>query len=540
MNKTIIININGIIFHIEEDAYEVLRNYMTDVNRHFANEDDSMEITSDIENRVAEMFTEILNREARSVIVANDVNAVIGQMGTVEDFEINDGEQKPHYNAGPDFATNRKLFRDPDHHLLGGVCSGIANYFDIDVIWIRLGFIITVPMGGIGFMAYIILWVILPRAVTRADRMAMKGENRDLKGFVKNLEEEVKNVHYALNNIDNNAQPYVYRVRNFVEDLFRHLGYFLGGAAKLLIKIIGVAILLTCFGFFVMAVIALSFMLAIGHDVFHIFPFTIINHAHSAIIYFSAFTVAIIPLITIMLLTLRVVFSSKVFGKSTSYTMLVIWIAAVGLLAYHSSRVAADFKEEASFSQTININAPANNTYYLKLNDIKYLTKADSTRLGISDQFKGKVILNDDNDDDNNHYNVPQNVHINIEKSDVAQPVLVESFTARGSSYQTALRNARNTTYYFNQQDSVLTFDRTLKIPFMGLWRNQEIRLTLKVPANAKIVIDKKMERYINNVSLYECNEKNKKYYPSLTTFIMTNNGLQCKVDTLQIVKPKQ
>src|ERR1700755_2538839 len=87
MNKTIIININGIVFHIEEDAYEVLKNYMTDVKRHFMNSADSLEITTDIENRIAEMFNELLANEHKQVVIEQDVRSVIEQMGTVEDFE---------------------------------------------------------------------------------------------------------------------------------------------------------------------------------------------------------------------------------------------------------------------------------------------------------------------------------------------------------------------------------------------------------------------------------------------------------------------
>src|ERR1700751_3380030 len=113
MNKTIIININGIVFHIEEDAYEILKNYMTDVKRHFMNSADSVEITTDIENRIAEMFNELLARENKQVIVEQDVRSVIEQMGTVEDFEKSELDTEPsftntYYNSG----AARRLFRD--------------------------------------------------------------------------------------------------------------------------------------------------------------------------------------------------------------------------------------------------------------------------------------------------------------------------------------------------------------------------------------------------------------------------------------------
>jgi phage shock protein PspC (stress-responsive transcriptional regulator) len=531
MNKTIIININGIVFHIEEDAYEILRSYMTDVKRHFADEEDSVEITTDIENRIAEMFSEILARENRPVVVTADVTTIISQMGTIEDFET-EAEQKTAYTDGQ-AAQNRKLFRDPDDHLLGGVCAGIANYFDIEIVWIRLAFAIITFIGGSGAIAYLVLWIIVPKAVTRADKMAMKGERLDLKGFVRNFEEEVKNVHHTLSNAGTHAQPFAYKVRDFVGDFFEHFRYFLGGAGKVLLKIIGVFILLVCFGFVISAVVALAFFTAQGRDVFHLFPFSLINHGYSDIIAFSAFGVILIPLLAIILSTLRVIFNSKVMGRSTGYTLLIIWIVALGLLGYHASKVAADFREEASFSQNIGIEVPSKNVYYLKLNEIKYLSKEDSIQLDINDKFKGRVILNDEDDDDNRHETRPQSVHIFIERSDVAQPVLVESFRARGYSKKQALSNAMNTSYYFNQQDSVLSFDRALKVPFNALWRNQEVNLTLKIPQNATLVIDKNMERYIQDVSLWECNEKNKRDNNSPATFIMTGTGLQCKVDTV-------
>src|ERR1700744_1817606 len=155
MNKTIIININGIVFHIEEDAYEVLKNYMTDVKRHFMNSDDSLEITTDIEKRIAEMFNELLANEHKQVIVEQDVRSVIGQMGTVEDFEHADQDTNAPYSNTYYKTDSRRLFRDPDDHLVGGVCAGIANCFDVQPAWIRLAFALTFFFFGTGFILYI-------------------------------------------------------------------------------------------------------------------------------------------------------------------------------------------------------------------------------------------------------------------------------------------------------------------------------------------------------------------------------------------------
>ena len=248
MNKTIIININGTVFHIEEDAYEILKNYMTDVKRHFLNSADSLEITTDIENRVAEMFSEILAAENKQVIVEQDVNAVIEQMGRVEDFEdLYEDNKNPTGSADTYNTSERKLFRDPDDHLVSGVCAGIANYFDIEPVWIRLAFAISVLFAGSGLLLYIILWIVIPKATTRADRMAMKGQKLNLQGFKNNLEEELSAVKGHLTTLHEEARPAVYKMRDFLGDFFNHLGMFFAGAGKIFIKFLGAVILLACF-----------------------------------------------------------------------------------------------------------------------------------------------------------------------------------------------------------------------------------------------------------------------------------------------------
>ncbi|HEY2583110.1 MAG TPA: PspC domain-containing protein, partial [Mucilaginibacter sp.] len=228
MNKTIIININGIVFHIEEDAYEILKNYMTDVKRHFSNSADSLEITTDIENRIAEMFSEMLAKESKQVIIEQDVNAVIEQMGTVADFENAEADSKSAQNPFGDARSGtRRLFRDPDDHLVAGVCAGIASYFDVDTVWIRLAFAIFILAGGTGLILYIILWMVVPKAVSRADRMAMKGEKQNLQGFKKNFEDELSSMKQNLSNFGHEARSFVYKARDFTGDFFHHFGIFI-------------------------------------------------------------------------------------------------------------------------------------------------------------------------------------------------------------------------------------------------------------------------------------------------------------------------
>ena len=531
MNKTIIININGFVFHIEEDAYEILKNYMTDVKRHFLNSADSLEITTDIENRLAEMFTDILAHENKQVIVEQDVTSVIEQMGSVEDFDYPEDDQLA--NDPYPFSGARTLFRDGEDHLIGGVCAGLANYFGSQPVWFRLAFVISTFFAGVGAMLYIILWIVIPKAVTRADRMAMKGQKLNLQGFKKNLEDEVSSVRDRLSDFGHEAKPMVYKARDFAGDFFHHLGVFFRGAGSVLIKLLGIAVLIACFGILIVLIVTIIGFLAYGKmGLYHIFPFNMLEYELNTFVLTAAFLLLAIPLFVIIMVIISGLFKTNGLNRTSGSTFLVIWLVTLGIVIYYSAKVSAGFRHRASFSQVINLKSTPNNTYCLKLNDVKFLSEEDSIRFKIKGKFSRSVILNDD-DNDNDNFDSPGNVTITIEKSDVNQPVLVESYSARGVDYGDALLNAQNTTYHFSQQDSVLKFNRHLEKPLDRLWRNQEIHLTLKVPANAKLVIDKHLQNYIENLNIYECAETNKQQNAPSAAFIMTNDGLQCKVDTL-------
>lgn len=534
MNKTIIININGTVFHIEEDAYEILKNYMTDVKRHFLNSADSHEITTDIENRIAEMFGEILLNENKQVIVETDVKAVIEQMGTVEDFENAEEEpaSAPHSSYAYNNSGARALFRDPDDHLLGGVCAGLANYFDIQTIWVRLAFAVAVAFFGTGVFLYAILWIVIPRASTRADRMAMKGEKLNLQGFKNNFEEELSAVRDHLTNLKDEAKPLVYKLRDFVSEFFYYFGRFIQGAGKVIVKAIGIVILLTCLGFAVFLIVCLCLATVLDNPPGHMFPLDLMSSEYAKRIYVAGFFAAFIPVLAIFLLTLKGIFNTSSIDKSIASVIFVAWLFAVGTLAFYGSRVAAGFRSSASFNQSVNIAPTAKNTYYLKLNDVKYFTHEDSVRLNMKSNFKDMVITN--NDENTFEDFERNNLSIRIEKSDVSQPVLVETFRAKGRRYEDALLNARNTSYLFVQQDSVLKFDRYLQRKRGAAWHDQEIELTLKVPLNTKVVIDDRLGDFLRDgIDIYQCKETNKQSDATTATFIMTANGLECKVDTL-------
>ena len=146
------------------------------------------------------------------------------------------------------------------------------------------------------------------------------------------------------------------------------------------------------------------------------------------------------------------------------------------------------------------------------------------------------IIKNDDNE-----YDEPRNVNINIQRSDVSHPVLIETFIAQGSDDADALLNARNTTYVFLQQDSVIKFDDKLRRLENAAWHDEHLDITLQIPLNAKVIIDQDLDNRINldGVNIGDCKNLNKQDNATSATFIMMDNGLQCKIDTVVTVKTK-
>lgn len=172
MHKTVSASIGNALFTVEESAYASLDAYLRAIRSHFAATADADEIVADIEDRIAEEFSEALGAK-RKVILQKDVDAVIARMGTVEDFRTFDGAPAaPAPAASP---RRLRLYRDADDQIIGGVCSGIAQYFNIDPIVVRLAFLASLLVGGFGVVLYIALWVLLPEARTTTEKVEMTG-----------------------------------------------------------------------------------------------------------------------------------------------------------------------------------------------------------------------------------------------------------------------------------------------------------------------------------------------------------------------------
>ncbi|MBN2485396.1 MAG: PspC domain-containing protein [Bacteroidales bacterium] len=190
MKKTLTINLSGTVFNIDDDAYAKLKSYIEALEHKFRQEPDVQELINDIEARIAELFNERLGAK-RQVVTLADIDFIIGTLGSPDVISDDEGDNY----ARSEGKTYRRMYRDPDNRVIGGVCSGLAAYWNIDPVILRVIFIILVFAGFSGVLIYIILWIVMPEAHTTAQKLEMRGEQatvENIKNYVKEEFERVK------------------------------------------------------------------------------------------------------------------------------------------------------------------------------------------------------------------------------------------------------------------------------------------------------------------------------------------------------------
>lgn len=207
MKKTISVNIKGLNFLIEEDAYEMLQSYLERLKNTLRNEDGSQEIIEDVELRIAELCSSKLS-DSKTVIELIDIESILSALGNPEDYV--DEESEDSFEQEKTYAQSKgdkRLYRDTDNAVIAGICSGIANFFHIDVVIIRALFVIMFFFAGFGFPLYVIMWIIVPKAKSTIDRLRMKGRPIT----VETVKEEVEN---AAQNLSKGSKKFANAIRH--------------------------------------------------------------------------------------------------------------------------------------------------------------------------------------------------------------------------------------------------------------------------------------------------------------------------------------
>jgi len=204
MNKTVNINLAGIFFHIDEDAYLKLQRYLEAIKRSFTDSQGRSEIISDIEARIAELFSERIQNE-KQVVGIKLVDEVITIMGQPEDYLVDDEifDDEPQPKQRQSSRSSKKLYRDTDNSYIGGVAAGLSHYLGIESIWVRLIWLLfAIGSGGTFIFIYLIFWALVPEAKTTAEKLTMSGDAVNISNIEKKIKDGIDTVSENLKNVD--------------------------------------------------------------------------------------------------------------------------------------------------------------------------------------------------------------------------------------------------------------------------------------------------------------------------------------------------
>lgn len=233
MKKTLSIHLGRQLFVIEEDAYDRLQAYLKKLEASLANESGVTEIIEDIEMRFAELLTQYL-AETRQVATIGDVEKAIASLGEPEEITEETEQPKQQTQANYDSNGQKRMYRDVDNGMLGGLASGFAAYLGIDPVIVRIIFVIFLFMG-FGFILYVILWIIIPSAKTPSERLQMKGKPVNIDTLKEEFEKtagQIKNETInAANKFKNNNQHLTGQAANILRFIGKIFGVFLIGGA---------------------------------------------------------------------------------------------------------------------------------------------------------------------------------------------------------------------------------------------------------------------------------------------------------------------
>lgn len=264
MNKTITIHLGGMMFYIEENAYLKLQEYLNSIQEHFSDFEGANEMINDIESSIAEKFSR-KNFNKKEVVVLRDVTEMIEVMGKVEDFvadvaNVKKREEKEdstkQEKQEDTRRTIRKLYRNSDDIIIAGVCSGIAEYLGIDPVFVRLAFVALVFFGGSGILVYLVLWLVMPIAVTSSQKLEMQGDPVTLR----KIEEVTKKKINELKTPKSNLRIIISKPFELLRSVFVGIKNLLKSIIPILSKLLGIlifvgSIVLITLGLFVLNVL---------------------------------------------------------------------------------------------------------------------------------------------------------------------------------------------------------------------------------------------------------------------------------------------
>lgn len=518
MKKTVRINISGLVFTIDEDAFEKLQQYLNSITKKFIKTDEGNEIISDVEARIAELFQERIG-DRKEVVNISDVEHVIEIMGMPEDFEEDDDESTSEtsepYNSKK---TNRRIFRDREKGIISGLAAGIAQYFGIDPIIVRVIFVLMALFYGTSILIYILLWIIVPEAKTRSQKLQMLGKDINLSNIETSIKNELSNVK---SNFDKWQKSGSYnKIKTNFFDILKSGANVFVIIAKVILIIIGVFIFISGIGilgtltgvyFFNDSVLS---PLGWSDISFSLYEFTSLftDNFNAKVAIITSFLVIVIPVLAIIYLGLKFIFRFKTRKRFVGVFSGALWLVSLIVLIGSAAKIGFGMRAEEEVHQSYKLREATTDTLYLNI------FKQDANNWNNKERF-GNVYI----DFDDKNLKLNGRPWLNIRRNDKSVVEISITKNANGINEEEALQLAKNIDYSWQQDDSVLFFSRYFNITGDKKVRDQRLDIELKIPVGKIIHIGEDINNiawHIDNIQGFGSHEMSGKYW------IMTDNGL--------------
>lgn len=517
MNKTVNINLGGFFFHIDEDAYQKLNNYFQAIKRSLSPEGRD-EIIKDIESRIAELFTQKLKNE-KQVVGITEVDEVISVMGQPEDYRVDtEGAtiEQPFSQGNYNYNPVRKLYRDKESGTFGGVMAGLGHYFNTDPLWLRIIIVLLVFLGfGTGVLIYLLLWILIPRATTTAEKLAMKGEPVNISNIEKKIKEEFSDVQERLKNVD--YQGFADKTKAGAERVGNSLGDLLTTVFKVFARVFGAFLL------FVSSISLIGLLVGIVISLFtaSVVDFPWMSYAdlgnHSDvplwIILILTLVVAGIPLFFLAYLGLKILTqNTRSLDGYVKYTLFAIWLVAIVLMVYLGVKQATEMGYDGKSSQKEMLNITTKDTLFIKFKFNDFYEKS----LDYNHNFK---ITEDENQKEIIYSN---SIRLQYIKTDASQPYILIEKVAQGKSIADARNRAEKINYTYKIDKNTVVFDNYFTTGIENKFRNQVVKIYVYLPENMIIKPDNSVDSYANYNNLYVPYDENNRSY------ILKSDELEC------------
>ena len=483
MKKVLTISIHGTVFQIDEDASVALKSYLEALNTHFRHRPGGREVIQDIEDRMAELFHDKQPNKGQ-VITLEEVRSVITVLGTPEAIAGYDTDAESPDAATTPGATARqplnrapkpikRLYRDPDHRALGGVCSGLSAYLNVDVVWIRLLFVLVLFAYGTSLLLYIILWIVTPKAYTAAQKLEMRGEAVN----IDNIERTVQSTYTTSAAYDQNRAT------------GRRVGQAASRAASGTVSLFGKMFGMIFFVGAILLFISLISVLAF-HPVFISFntngldsyPVTrffsmVASPAMRTWLYIAVSITVLLPLIGLLVLGLKLLFNFRIRTPWVTTASFLLWIVALISSVSGGLFLAKGFALQERGMEVVDMQ-PTYDTLYFS---------TTVNRLLMTNPFnEDELPLLDASVEPNVLVGRPR---ITFHSTSDRNPQLRIVRTAQGASRREAMDNLNEMHYSLTITDSLITVPSTFAIPSSPRWKGQEFRIECYLPDSTVVAL---------------------------------------------------